>query len=195
MFAAGSEGVLQGRTQYLDTSLHFTPLPVLSTVSQVLCGAAHSLALTAAGDLFGWGENACGQLPGCSAPFVAAPRLLASNVTHAAVHGDHSAYACAAGVFFFPSYRSTGSASSTGTARTARVNTLYFLQLRVAQLACHEGFDTLLTDRGQLFAYFYLDARGDRTPAARALFPASLDPGCIFALLPSRVRLAFSSHA
>ena len=91
MFAAGSEGVLQGRTQYLDTSLHFTPLPVLSTVSQVLCGAAHSLALTAAGDLFGWGENACGQLPGCSAPFVAAPRLLASNVTQAAVHGDHSA--------------------------------------------------------------------------------------------------------
>ena len=68
VFAAGSEGVLQGRTQYLDTSLHFTPLPVLSTVSQVLCGAAHSLALTAAGDLFGWGEAACGQLPGCSAP-------------------------------------------------------------------------------------------------------------------------------
>ena len=111
------------------------------------------------------------------------------------MHGDHSAYACAAGVFFFPSYRSTGSSSIAGTARTARVNTLYFLQLRVAQLACHEGFDTLLTARGQLFAYFYLDARGDRTPAARALFPTSLDPGCIFALLPSRVRLAVSSHA
>ena len=197
VYAAGSDGVVQGRTQYLDVPLHFAPLPALPAlpaVSQVLCGAAHNLALTAAGDLFGWGENACHQLPDCAAPFLAAPHRLASGVTHVAVHGDHSAYACADGVFFFPSYRSAKGEPPRPAARASRVNTLYFLQLRVAHLACHDGFDTLLTDRGQLFAYFYLDARGERSPAARALFPASLDPGCIFALLPSRVRTVVSAY-
>lgn len=189
VYCAGSSGILQNRLQFLDAPLHFTPLPdALESVEQVLCGSAHCLALTSTGDLYCWGENAAGQVPDCSVPFVATPQHIASCVSLIAACGDHSSFVADDGIYYWPFYRSVKGEQARRISHPMRVNTLYFMRLQVVQIACHDGFNTILTEKGQLYGYYYfVNERLQRSPAAQALFPSSLDPGCIFALLPAIV--------
>lgn len=147
----------------------------------------HSVALSDEGEVYIWGQNDAGQIPDSSVTFVETPmKLPMSNCIQIASHGNSTTVLTDKDILFWPYYR-----DSSLVTHPTRVNTLCYLHLDVIQIGCHDGFNTLLTQQGQLFGYYYYIGKNQEISlSARRLFPSTLQPGCIHALLPSCVSCA-----
>lgn len=144
----------------------------------------HSVALSDEGEVFIWGQNDAGQIPDSSCTFVETPmKLPLSNCIQIASYGNSTSVLTEKDILFWPYYR-----DSSLVTHPTRVNTLCYLHLDVIQIGCHDGFNTLLTQQGQLFGYYYYIGKNqEMSSSARRLFPSTLQPGCIHALLPNCV--------
>lgn len=184
MIESSSVTLHKGSLCYSESSFHWNPQANLTNITQIACGANHSLALTEEGSVFIWGQNEAGQIPNSTAQFVDSPlQLPFSNCVEIACHDNYSCVLTKEGLFYWPYYRMHMRISNP-----ARVNTLCYLNLKIIQIGCHDGFNTFLTEQGQLFGYYYYISKNKAlSPAARFLFPQTLPPGHIHALLPNCV--------
>lgn len=176
----------KGSLCYTQSHLHWVVKEGLKSIAHIACGQNHSVALTSDGNAFIWGQNEEGQIPEASASFVETPmKLPFSQCVEIACHGNHTSVLTNNEVLYWPYYR-----DNTLITHPTRVNTLCYLYLKIVQIACHDGFNTLLTEQGQLFGYYYYIQKNKTLSAsAKRLFPSTVQPGCIHALLPSCVRL------
>ena len=167
-----------------------------TTFTQIACGNVHFAAVSSTGALYMWGDNQNGQIPDSETPSVEKPVAVnLSNVNLVSCHGNHTCVVCEEGVFYWPSFRPTRTEMSRLHKHPLQVNTMYQLHLTVVQILCHDGFNTILTDQGQLYGFYYYSTQQCvRTAVARTLFPESLDPGCIYALLPSIVSMRLETN-
>ena len=154
-------------------------------ITQIATGSNHSLLLTENGDTFIWGQNDRGQIPECSSSFVELPiRTSIRNGISIACYGNASCVLTKTDVYYWSYYR-----ENTLVTHPTRVNTLCYLSLQIVQIGCHDGFNTIVTEQGQLFGYYYyIDKNKVMSASASRLFPSSVLPGCIHPLLPSCVR-------
>ena len=164
------------------------PKCVLSNTCQIICGTNHSLALTNDKEVYIWGQNDAGQIPDSSLSFAETPmKLPYEDCIHISSYHNSSCSVTNDAILYWPFYREQQLIS-----HPTRVNTLCYLHLYITQVCCHDGFTTLLTRQGQLFGfYYYIDKNKGISPTARLLFPSSIQPGCIYALLPSCVSFYF----
>ena len=144
-----------------------------------------------------WGQNSSGQIPGAERTALELP--VATGLSHVrlvACRGDHTCVGLDDGVLFWPSFQPSRKETPRRIAKPVSVNLLYHLRLKPRQIACHDGFDTILAEDGALWGFYYFATeRRERSAAARALFPESVAPGCIHPLLDGIVQAVGTGHA
>ena len=150
-----------------------TPTPVslpgeIGPVTQVAAGGAHSLAVTASGQLYAFGLNGTGELgsatnistnnPNPTPTLVTLPGEI-GPVTQVAAGGNHSLAVTASGqlyAFGYNEYGQLGSATNSGTGNPNPTPTLVSLPGevgRVTQVAAGGDHSLAVTASGQLYAF------------------------------------------
>ena len=150
-----------------------TPTPVslpgeIGPVTQVAAGGAHSLAVTASGQLYAFGLNGTGELgsatnistnnPNPTPTLVTLPGEI-GPVTQVAAGSNHSLAVTASGqlyAFGYNEYGQLGSATNSGTGNPNPTPTLVTLPGeigRVTQVAAGGDHSLAVTASGQLYAF------------------------------------------
>ena len=165
-------------------------LPNSLLFSHIAAGDSHFAAVSQTGSLYLWGLNTAGQIPFDPRSSIELPTSSGiADVRCVACRGDHTCVGLADGVLFWPAFQPSRKETPKRSAKPIPVNLLYHLQIKPRQVACHDGFDTILAGDGSLWGfYYYATEQCVRSAAARGLFPDSVDPGCIYPLLPSIVQ-------
>lgn len=159
-----------------DTTTTDRSTPVATTVSGVLAGktitslrtsswAFHSLALTSDGKVYGWGENAGGQLGnGSTAAAVASPvavdmsgALLGKTVVAVAAGAFHSLALTSDGLLFAWGKNTNGELGNNSTADSS-VPTLVDMTgvlagKTIVQIAAGQGCSAVLDSTGKVYAW------------------------------------------
>lgn len=159
-----------------DTTTTHRSTPVATTVSGVLAGktitslrtsswAFHSLALTSDGKVYGWGENAGGQLGnGSTAAAVASPvavdmsgALLGKTVVAVAAGAFHSLALTSDGLLFAWGKNTNGELGNNSTADSS-VPTLVDMTgvlagKAIVQIAAGQGCSAVLDSTGKVYAW------------------------------------------
>ena len=128
--------------------------PVRHAFQVIASSETHSLALTDTGELWGWGDNADGQL-GLEQSMLSEPIQLASGVRSIAVASDHSLYVTEDGTLYAMGDNSYG---QLGTGDTDARRSAVAIGSGFSKVATGLRFSAALKDDGSLWTW----GRGER---------------------------------
>ena len=186
---------IEGNVYCAESGYHFkfvsslifmvSSIPFKRPIVQVSCGSHHTLVLDDEGHVFGFGQNSSGQIPDTDKPIVAEPVMLAiPRAYQIHCHLNQNCVVCEDGVYYWPFYRQNHDEKGKCISHPTKVNTLCYVSLDIVQILCIDGFDVILTNSGQVFAFHYFtDSTCSHSANVKSIFPSSVLPGCIYSLL------------
>ncbi|KAI1887412.1 hypothetical protein AGOR_G00190030 [Albula goreensis] len=137
------------------------PIPILIPIFQVSCGNVHSLALTAGGEVFSWGQNSHGQLGlGKEVSIQPTPHPLLSlhgvPVTQISAGGAHSLFLSLSGLVYCCGANAVGQLGLNRIDERGRFNVREVPALRslgVSYISCGEAHTAVLAQEGGVFTF------------------------------------------